>query len=217
MSIPNSSITMLAAKVDELAQVCTRLSEENAELRERLSRLPEEKTQATEQLADNPRAVQNPTQDARGRAAGQRPLDGTVSRRTVGKALGAAAAGVVGAAALVDLGSRAAAADAISGDIAPARHGIKASDSPAPSVVQATLSSTGGVVVADNTGSGSGVQATGTRGGTFAGSAAQVQLTPGSMSTHPTSGDRGDLYADSTGRLWFCTKTGSTASWHQLT
>jgi len=27
---------------------------------------------------------------------------------------------------------------------------------------------------------------------------------------------RGDLYADSTGRLWFCKTGGSTATWHQI-
>ena len=56
----------------------------------------------------------------------------------------------------------------------------------------------------------------GGRGGVFAGTAAQVQLSPGAKSTHPTSGVRGDLYADSAGRLWFCKTSGSTASWHQI-
>jgi hypothetical protein len=66
------------------------------------------------------------------------------------------------------------------------------------------------------TGSGSnsvGVSGSATRGGVFAGNAAQLKLAPGPKSTHPSSGQRGDLYADSTGRLWFC--KGGT-SWRQL-
>jgi hypothetical protein len=35
-------------------------------------------------------------------------------------------------------------------------------------------------------------------------------------SSHPKSGKRGDLYADSKGRLWFCKSTGSRATWHQI-
>lgn len=53
----------------------------------------------------------------------------------------------------------------------------------------------------------------GGRGGVFAGDVAQPKLTPGSKSSHPSSGQRGDLYADPKGRLWFC--KGGT-SWHQL-
>lgn len=55
--------------------------------------------------------------------------------------------------------------------------------------------------------------ATGGRGGVLTGNAAQLKLVPGSKSSHPSSGQRGDLYADSKGRLWFC--KGGT-SWHQL-
>ena len=54
------------------------------------------------------------------------------------------------------------------------------------------------------------------RGGVFSGGAAQVRLMPGSKSTHPTSGNRGDLYADSLGRLWFCKVPGAKAHWHQI-
>jgi hypothetical protein len=32
----------------------------------------------------------------------------------------------------------------------------------------------------------------------------------------PLGGVRGDLYADKTGRLWFCKKSGTTATWHQI-
>jgi hypothetical protein len=54
------------------------------------------------------------------------------------------------------------------------------------------------------------------RGGHFSGVAAQIQLSPGSASTHPTSGATGDLYVDSTARLWFCTAGGSPATWKQV-
>lgn len=61
------------------------------------------------------------------------------------------------------------------------------------------------------------VEANGTvRGGVFSGSAAQVSLTPGSQSTHPVSGNQGDLYVDSTGALWFCKVGGDTATWTQI-
>jgi hypothetical protein len=72
-------------------------------------------------------------------------------------------------------------------------------------------------VKAANSGKGAGVHATSSgRGGIFGGAAAQIQLTPGSRSTHPASGNRGDLYADKTGRLWFCKKGGTHATWHQI-
>lgn len=54
------------------------------------------------------------------------------------------------------------------------------------------------------------------RGGVFSGAAAQVRLMPGNKSTHPKSGNRGDLYADSLGRLWFCKVPGANAHWHQI-
>ena len=57
---------------------------------------------------------------------------------------------------------------------------------------------------------------TGSRGGVFAGVAAQLQLTPGTGTTHPTAGQAGDLYADKTLRLWFCTIGGTTATWKQI-
>jgi hypothetical protein len=84
--------------------------------------------------------------------------------------------------------------------------------------VSANVAGSQAAVRGVSTGSGSGIHATSSngRGGVFAGSAAQVQLTPGSHSTHPKSGKRGDLYADKTGRLWFCKRSGATASWHQI-
>jgi hypothetical protein len=60
-----------------------------------------------------------------------------------------------------------------------------------------------------------GVNAQGvTTGLQASGAAAQVRLVPGTGSTHPSSGQAGDLYVDKTGRLWYCKKTGRT--WRQL-
>jgi hypothetical protein len=65
----------------------------------------------------------------------------------------------------------------------------------------------------DNTGVyGVGLSGAG-RGGVFGGIAAPLQLLPASASTHPTSGFTGDLFVDSTARLWFC-KGGTT--WVEL-
>lgn len=54
------------------------------------------------------------------------------------------------------------------------------------------------------------------RGGSFSGNAAQINLVPSSLSTHPTSGAKGDLFVDSSGRLWYCRLGGSIATWKQL-
>jgi hypothetical protein len=85
--------------------------------------------------------------------------------------------------------------------------GISASG---PTAVHAGGSGTAGVGVSASGSGGGG------RGGVFAGNAAQVQLAPGALASHPRSGKRGDLYADKSGRLWFCKKTGNPALWHQL-
>jgi hypothetical protein len=53
----------------------------------------------------------------------------------------------------------------------------------------------------------------GGRGGIFTGGKAQLKLSPSSASTHPTKGQRGDLFVDKSGRLWFC--KGKT-TWVQL-
>src|SRR5215472_2799732 len=82
----------LMAKVEELGRMCARLSQQNAELRAQVLSLHG----GTARL-DAPGA----------RGSGQ---EGTVTRRVLGKALGAAAAGAVGAAALVDLAAQPAAA-----------------------------------------------------------------------------------------------------------
>ena len=51
------------------------------------------------------------------------------------------------------------------------------------------------------------------RGGAFSGKQAQVQLLASTATSHPSSGARGDLFVDNSGRLWFC-KGGTT--WRQL-
>jgi hypothetical protein len=52
------------------------------------------------------------------------------------------------------------------------------------------------------------------RGGVFSSSAsAQIRLQPSSAATHPSSGKPGDLFVDTSKRLWFC--KGGTA-WKQL-
>jgi hypothetical protein len=87
MDANSAAIEALAARVNELGQLCTRLSQENAEFRRQ---------------ASGP-AVALPS--------GGRPLEAKISRRVVGRALGAAAAGAVGSAALVGLSPRPAEAD----------------------------------------------------------------------------------------------------------
>ena len=51
------------------------------------------------------------------------------------------------------------------------------------------------------------------RGGIFKGGAAQLKLSPSAAASHPASGQKGDLFVDTSGRLWFC-KGGTT--WKQL-
>lgn len=51
------------------------------------------------------------------------------------------------------------------------------------------------------------------RGGVFSGKAAQIRLEPNRATTHPVNGKRGDLYVDSSGRLWFCK---GSSNWSQL-
>lgn len=99
---------------------------------------------------------------------------------------------------------------------APERHARAAADN--GSIIEASLATSAAVVGVTNTSTGPGVEAASTsgRGGIFAGAAAaQIQLTPG-RSSHPRSGQRGDLYADSAGRLWFCKTSGARATWHQI-
>ncbi len=76
----------------------------------------------------------------------------------------------------------------------------------------------GGTGVFGNATSGIGVKGTATtgRGAVFTGQAAQISLTPATAGTHPTSGTKGDLFLDSTARLWLCTISGTIATWKQV-
>ncbi len=76
----------------------------------------------------------------------------------------------------------------------------------------------GGTGVFGNATSGIGVKGTATtgRGAVFAGQAAQINLVPATASIHPTAGKTGDLFLDSTARLWLCTVGGTIATWKQV-
>jgi len=78
---------------------------------------------------------------------------------------------------------------------------------------------TGGHGLAGSVTTGIGVfaQATTGRGVQCSGGAAQLRLVPTTASTHPTSGQAGDLYLDKSSRLWLCTVTSTTtATWKQV-
>ncbi len=213
----------MAAKVNELAQKCARLSDENAELRHQVSALLAGQASGAPATAAVEAASLHHEPPRHSRPGGKRPLETAVSRRTVGKVIGAAAVGIVGSAALVDLHSHGAAGgdarrddDLTDAELAADERAEAATSS--SSVISAKLSSSAAVVVGSNTSSGAGVQGSSTsgRGGVFSGGLAQVNLTPGTGSTHPATGHAGDLYVDKTGRLWFCAKTGSTSGWKEL-
>jgi hypothetical protein len=76
-----------------------------------------------------------------------------------------------------------------------------------------TAAGNGASGVAHGMGSGIYGQSANGRGGRFAGKLAQIKLDPARTTTHPSSGQRGDLFVDNSGRLWFC-KGGLT--WKQL-
>jgi hypothetical protein len=109
-----------------------------------------------------------------------------------------------------------------SGTIGVAANGptaIKATSSGATgqAILATNASNTLATIKATNAGTNAGIHATSAgRGGVFGGTLAQIQLSPGSGATHPTGGAKGDLYADKNGRLWFCKKGGTTATWHQI-
>ena len=90
-----AALDALTAKVEELGRMCARLSQENAELRAHVPALHDG-------------TARRPTRrDAQAACGGP---EVTVTRRVLGKALGAAAAGAVGAAAVAELGAKPAAA-----------------------------------------------------------------------------------------------------------
>ena len=71
----------------------------------------------------------------------------------------------------------------------------------------ASSSSTASAVYGSTLGTGAGVEgkALNGRGAKFTGRFAQVNLVPGTSTTHPSHGGvAGDLYVDLNSRLWFC-------------
>jgi hypothetical protein len=70
-------------------------------------------------------------------------------------------------------------------------------------------------VRAENDGTGAGIYATSAKGagGKFGGKTAQIQLVPSTAASHPASGSAGQLFVDSSKRLWYC-RGGS--NWAQL-
>ncbi len=64
-------------------------------------------------------------------------------------------------------------------------------------------------VRAKTLGVGAGIDASSSHGtgGKFTGSKAQIQLVPGSGSTHPSTGSKGQFYVDKFGHLWYCYAT----------
>jgi hypothetical protein len=110
-----ASFDALTAKVNELGQMCVRLSRENAELRGEMSRLACGPVPAGPVAAPEvqPRAAQRRPAARRPRSApgedgGQAPA---ISRRRIGRALGAVAASAVGAGALIEMAQPAGAVD----------------------------------------------------------------------------------------------------------
>lgn len=218
----------LAAQVNELAWVCARLTEENAELRSQVSALS---ASAMPAMTPTPSLSALPATPASTMPDGaQTPR---ISRRAaVGVALAGAAAGIAGVTAATERGGRPAPAVAEAEHTGAERTGAgveltsveqataeqaAASTATSGGLISGTLSTASAVVAGANTSTGPGVHATSShgRGGVFAGGAAQVQLTPAG-SSHPKSGQRGDLYADAAGRLWYCKASGTTATWHQI-
>jgi len=213
--------------------MCARLSEENAELRAQVSGLRAESAPAHVSSAATETAAAAPSgpaaeggRHASSRDGGLRRLGNPISRRGMGKVIGAAAVGVVGAAAIAELATHQPTHDDDAATIADVsdvsaedavREERPAQGGSSASVVSASLASTAALVSASNSSSGAGVQGTSSsgRGGVFGGGAAQVHLNPGA-SSHPKSGEMGDLYADKSGRLWYCTKSGTKASWKQI-
>jgi hypothetical protein len=72
--------------------------------------------------------------------------------------------------------------------------------------VQGIALGSGGRGVVGSSSAGTGVQGTSSsgRGGIFTGGPAAIQLTPSTASTHPASGQAGDLFVDAGHNLWFC-------------
>jgi hypothetical protein len=138
-----------------------------------------------------------------------RQLTDQLNRRGLFKKVGAAAAGVIAAAAAGQVlgATPAAAADGQPLLIGRPNQGTDTTGDSNEHTGLLGLSIMGSGVVGR---SGRG------RGGVFYGARAAVQLIPSSATAAPTDGETGDLLVDATGRLWFCKQGGTTATWVQL-
>jgi len=87
--------------------------------------------------------------------------------------------------------------------------GVAGSSTSGKGVTGTSTSNTG---VSGTSVTGNGVVGKGKRGGVFSGTAAAIQLAPHAGS-HPTTGNKGDLFVDHNTHLWFC--RGGT-SWVKL-
>jgi hypothetical protein len=97
------------------------------------------------------------------------------------------------------------------GSVAEAMHVEVLPASSAAAAIVASATKGAGVIA--KSGSGTGVNGQGKVGGSFTGTSAQVRLNKSTAATHPASGTVGDLFVDTSGRLWFCK---GTTNWKQL-
>jgi hypothetical protein len=126
--------------------------------------------------------------------------------------------GTGGAVGGVATGAGPALAGLVFGGTGPAIQGGISNPANTQPGVSATTNGTGPALQGQASGNGTGVNASSAngRGAILAGGAAQAKLVPSSASTHPSSGQAGDLFVDSTSRLWFCTIAGAPATWKQV-
>ena len=144
-----------------------------------------------------------------------------------GTVVGLSAAGSTGI-EVTGSGADGVAVSALAAGNAPAVQVTNSGTGPGLAAVIQGSPSTGTAAVVGDSKSGTGVlglsndaiavegRSKGGRGASFSGALAQVRLAPGSLATHPSTGERGDLYCDRNGRLWFCKSGGSRPIWKQL-
>jgi len=234
------AIDALTAQVNELARVCARLSEENAELRGQVSALSVRQPLAAAPTSPTAAAEPERLKEMAERGVSRRAVGVALAGAAAG-VIGAAVLTDRGAhPAASSAGTSAAVEENAHVELAAVEETAAVAPTNTRSIVSGALPTTSGVLSGTNTSTGPGVSGTNTgagagiealnqgggpaitgssmsgRGGVFTGSAAaQIQLVPGAGS-HPKSGERGDLYADASGRLWFCKTSGKTATWHQI-
>jgi hypothetical protein len=151
-------------------------------------------------------------------------LDAGSDSGTVVRARTFASTGSVLEATIENTGNQRSVVEAQTSGAGAALQGVTTGSGPA---IRGTTTGAGAGVVG-NAKTGPGVQGTspngagvvGTsangRGAVLYGKAAHLRLYPAPTSTHPTAGARGDVYVDSSGRLWYCKTGGSPGTWIQL-